>query len=252
MAVKNKKNNIRESVSLLPALPQYVGYADCFARTGVDFSVTNGFSETLELKVCAESPEGAIVPYESTVEVPFESSVLLTAELFSPPFFCENDELRTCTVESALYYGEEELLRVKNEIVALPFDWWEGLEGNAERLALFVRPRLNDCARVLDEAGKRLKRWKIDADFYGYTATDKNTVRQIAAAVFAALKAYSIEKSEEISLEKPLRAAGEGILASRSATALELAVFAAACLEAARLHPVLAVGKNTVGVGVWL
>ena len=56
-----------------------------FDFKGVDFSMTNGFSETLELKVCAESPEGAIVPYESTVEVPFESSVLLTAELFSPP-----------------------------------------------------------------------------------------------------------------------------------------------------------------------
>ena len=68
MAVKNKKNNLRESVALVPALPQYAGYADCFARTAVNFSVTNGSSESLELKVCAESPEGAIVPYESTVE----------------------------------------------------------------------------------------------------------------------------------------------------------------------------------------
>ncbi len=252
MAVKNKKNNLRESVALVPALPQYAGYADCFARTAVNFSVTNGSSESLELKVCAESPEGAIVPYESTVEVPFESSVLLSAELFSPPFFCANDDLKTCTVESVLYCGDEELMRVKNEITALPYDWWEGLEGNAERLALFVRPRLNDCARVLDEAGKKLKRWKINADFYGYTATDKNTVRQVAAAVFAAIKGYSVEKSEIIELNKPLRAAGEGILANRSATALELAVFAAACLEAARLHPVLAVGKNEVAVGVWL
>lgn len=252
MAVKVKKNTIKEKITLAPELPQYAGYADCWMRTPVDFQVTNGYSEALTLRITAESPEGAIVPYESTLEVPFESSVLLSAELFSPPFFCENDELKKCTVESAVYCEDEEIVRVKNEFVALPYDWWEGTEGNVERLVSFVRPRLNDCARVLDEAGKRLKRWKIDAEFYGYTAVDKNTVRQVIAAIFAALKGYSVENTGAVSLDAPARAAGEGILANRSASPLELAVFAAACLEAAHLHPVIAVGKNAVAVGTWL
>ena len=136
---------------------------------------------------------------------------------------------------------------------ALPYDWWEGLGGNAERLAAFVRPRIADCSAILADAGKRLKKWKADAEFYGYANTDKNAVRQIAAAVFAAIKGKSVEKSGETNCASPVCAVPEGsILKSHSASAIQIAVFAAACLEAAHLHPVLAIGEKGVGVGVWL
>ena len=252
MAGKKQKNTIKDQVTLTPELPQYASYTDCWARTPVSFQVTNSYSETLVVKVVAESKDGMIVPYESEVEVPFESSVLLSAELFSPPFFCDIEEIKECSLDSAVYLGENELFRVSSTVIALPYDWWEGLEGNAERLCAFVRPRLNDCSRVLDEAGKRLKKWKLSSDFFGYTATDKNTVRQIAAAIFAAVKGYSIERSGESNMTEPLHAACDNILTTRAATSLELATFTAACFEAARLHPVLAVGKNSVAVGVWL
>lgn len=252
MSSKKQKNAVKEKIALNVMLPQYAGYLDCFFRTPVSVQITSTLAETVTLSLTAESPEGLTVPYEGSVEVPFESSVAVNAELFSPRFLAENNELTPCTVETVLKFGEEEAARVTSTVTALPYDWWEGTEGNTERLAAFVRPRLSDCARVLEEAGRRLKRWNASAEFYGYTGTDKNAVRQIAAAVFAALKGYSFERKEEGDFTGPVRVAGDPLLKNRAANEAELAVFAAACLEAAHLHPVIAAGKNGFAVGVWL
>ena len=253
MAAKTKKNALKEKISLTLNIPKYVGFTDYILRTPVSMQFKNDTAETVALSVAAESADGLFVAYETQTEIPFESSVELTAEIFSPLFLAENNELRTCPVQIVASSEGEEIIRKKASVTVLPFDWWEGTEGNAERLAAFVRPRVADCASVLADAGKRLKKWKQDAEFYGYTGADKNAVRQIAAAVFAAIKAREIEKDGETDLSAPLPAAKtESIIKQHSASALQLAVFAAACLEAAHLHPVIAVGKNAVGVGVWL
>ena len=42
------------------------------------------------------------------------------------------------------------------------------------------------------------------------------------------------------------------ILKNKSATPVSLALFAASCFEATKLNPVLVLGKNKIGVGVWL
>ncbi|MGN0822975.1 MAG: DUF4011 domain-containing protein, partial [Candidatus Gallimonas sp.] len=254
MATAKIKNLLREKTSVSLRLPGYVGYADYFLRTPVSVLLKNDWTESVALKITVSDENGLVVPYETTAEVPFESSVELNADaLFSPLFLAENDGLRACAVTVRAFADGTEICSDEQTVVALPFDWWSGLEGNAERLAGFVRPRLADCAHVLSDAGQRLKKWKIDAEFLGYTGTDKNAVRQIAAAIFAAIKQYAVEKSCETDLSSPVSAAPQGaILKERRASALELAVFAASCLEAARLHPVLAVGKSAVGVGVWL
>lgn len=252
MAQKRQKNILKEKIELSVEVPTRVGYVDCLLGTPVKFQIKSNFSEAVTLRIGAESEEGIIVPYEATAEVPFESTVSLSAAQFSPLVLAENDEVRTCSIETVVSFEDAELVRRRTEIVVLPFDWWEGLDGNPERVALFVRPRLAEVAGVLADAGKRLKKWKSDAEFYGYTGADKNAVRQIAAAIFAAIKACSFEKSEETDLSVPLPAAKEGLMKERASSTFRLAVFACACLEAARLHPVLALGKNSVGVGVWL
>ncbi len=254
MAVKKIKASVKKNFSIVPQFPRYAGYADYFLSTPVSVQVKNDSAETVTLRVFIESESGLIVNYETQAEIPFESAVSLTAEgVFSPLFLAENNELTACAVTVRAELEGKEVCREEVEITALPFDWWEGLEGNAERLAAFVRPRISDCAAVLAEAGKRLRRWKANAEFYGYAGTDKNDVRQIAAAIYAAIKSFSVEKSGVCDLSAPLSAAHEGsVLKDHAATELELAVFAAACLEAAHLNPVLAVGREHVGVGVWL
>ncbi len=252
--ISKSKNQLKEKIQLHVQAPKYVGYVDYLLQTPVLVQVKNGSSETVSLRVTLSDENGLIVSFEATAEVPFESAVELKAEnIFSPLVLSENNGLRTSPLDCVLWLGDKELCRERVELTLLPYDFWEGLEGNAERLAAFVRPRISDCARILEDAGKRLKKWNADAEFYGYTGADKNAVRQIAASVFAAIKHVSFEKSGVTDLMKPVSAvSGEQLLKSKRASALELGIFAAACLEAARLHPVLAVGKNAVSVGVWL
>lgn len=254
MTTKKGKITDRNNFAIEPLFPRYVGYADYFLATPVSVQVRNDSSEAVTLQVSVESESGLLVPYETQAEVPFESSVELTAEgIFSPLLLAENDEVRVCPVTVTARLDGKPVASAAAEITALPFDWWEGLDGNAERLAAFVRPRLADCAAVLSDAGKRLKKWNKSAEFYGYTGADKNDVRQIAAAIYAAIKALAIDKAGESDFTAPLCVARQGSLVKdRSATAAELAVFTAACFEAAHLNPVLAVGKTGIAVGLWL
>ncbi|MDE6274545.1 MAG: DUF4011 domain-containing protein, partial [Clostridiales bacterium] len=247
------KNSIKDKITLSARFPKYVGYADYYLRTPVSLQIKNDYSEALTVTVRAESAEGLILPYEGTAEVPFESSVEMNPEgIFSPLFLSENDEIRTLAITLGASIDGATACTQSVNITALPFDWWEGLEGNPERLAAFVRPRVQDCSLILADAGKRLKKWKIDTEFIGYTGADKNTVRQIAAVIFASIKSHAFERSGACDLTKPLPATKNNLLKEKSATALELGIFACSCLEAAHLHPVLAVGKDTVAVGLWL
>lgn len=247
------KSALKDKISLSVRFPKYVGYADYYLRTPVSLQIKNDYTEPLVVSVRAESAEGLILPYDATTEVPFESSVEMNPDgIFSPLYLSENDELKEHTVHIAATIDGAAAASAAVKVAALPYDWWEGLSGNAERLACFVRPRIQECSLILADAGKRLKKWKIDSEFVGYAGTDKNTVRQIAAAIFAAIKGHAIERSAACDLTKPIQTTKNGILKEKSATAIELALFTAACLEAAHLHPVVAVGKSGVAVGLWL
>ena len=254
MASSKLKNVLKDKIALEVRFPAYVGYADFFCRTPVSVQVKNGYVENLSVTVTAQNEDGLIVPYETTAEVPFESSVELSADgIFSPLFLAENDELKPCTVTFTARAEGLDLFRTSVETTVLPFDWWAGTESNCERLASFVRPKLADCQRILADAGQFLKKWKMPSELLGYSGTDKNTVRGIIAAVFSAIRSQSVERAEEADLSVPVCAAREGsLLKDKQATALQLGLFAAACLEAARLHPVIAVGRNAVAVGAWL
>ena len=156
MAVKRTKATDKKNFTLEPRFPAYVGYADYFLATPVTLQVRNDFTEAVTLIISIASEDGLLVPYETRAEVPFESAVELTAErIFSPLFLAENDEIRACNVTVTAQLEGKTVASQQVSITALPYDWWEGLSGNPERLAAFVRPRLGECATVLAEADKR-------------------------------------------------------------------------------------------------
>ncbi|MCH5156715.1 MAG: DUF4011 domain-containing protein [Clostridiales bacterium] len=255
MAGSKTKNTLHDKVELILRAPKCVGYIDYAMRTPITVQVKNAYTEAVELKVTISDKEGLIVPYETQINVPFESAVEVTAEgVFSPLFLAENMDVKDVPFEVVVFDEKgKKLVKKDDTVTALPYDYWEGVEGNAERLAGFVRPRLADRQRILTEAGKRLKKWNAEIEFSGYTGADKNTVRQIMAAVYASVKNLAITKTGKTDLTVPVCAVGsESVYTSRQADSLELAVYVAACLEAARLHPVIALGKNSVAVGVWL
>ncbi len=253
MAGRTKlKNSIREKISLAVVPPKYVGYLDCVLRTPITFRVTNGCEEELALRLVLQDGKGLFIPYENRFSAPFEKTVEVSAEgILSPLFLADLEEPTPVTAEAILLSEGGEVGRAQAEIVCLPFDYWEGLSGNAERLACFVRPRLAECSRTLEDAGKRLKKWSETAEIYGYAGADKNTIRLTLAALFASVKAKDPER-EEGALSSPVRAFSPVFPKERKTTPLALALHVAACLEQAQLDPVIAVGKGGVGVGTWL
>lgn len=254
MAVNKRINAIKEAINVSAQLPDFIGYADYFLHTEASFKLQNAYSETLVVLLRVWDEEKLVLPYETEVEIPFEGTAEVVAKtLFSPLTLAENDEAFLSTVKYEVVYEKSVVCSGEKQITVLPYDVWEGLCGNAERLAAFVRPRLSDCASVLSSVGKKLKKWDVSSEFYGYVGADKNAVRSVVAAVFSVLKQHAVAEDSPVDLSAPVSVARcSSLLKDKRANVLELALFAAAVLESAKLHPVIAIGKNEASVGVWL
>ena len=246
---KTEKDNL---ISISARFPAFVGYADHYFSAPASLIVHNGGDEDATLTARITCGEGLFVYYEKEVSVPYESSVELNAEgIFNPVFLSECEKVVPCTAHAAVLKNGAEICAEEIPITALPFDFWEGLKGNPERLAYYVRPHMPACSSVLLEAGNRLKVWGSDHT-HGYENCDRNSIRSVLAAIFAVIKGKSVARTENIDCTAPLSCMREDIPESRKATAMQLAVFVCSCLEGAGLHPVLAVGEKDVAAGVWL
>ncbi len=249
--------NLQEQIRLTVQPQKFLSYGDFVNRTSV-FSVlkirNNGDTAVSDLGVSVSADDNILLesthtieemPYQSTVEVVFDY-------ILSPVYFIECSEIKTVGLTVKVTKDKTVVASERVESTVLPFDYWCGLEGNSENLALFVRPRLADCDRVLAEAAEQLKRWKMDSDISGYAASDKNKVRQVTAAVFMAIKHLCLSESAPVDLSVPTLAGCTDVIKTRHLNKLQLAVFGAACLERAGFHSVLAVGRQNAACGVWL
>ncbi len=246
---KTEKEN---SISVTARFPAYAGYADHYFSAPASLILRNDGDEDAVLTAKLITDSGLFVFFEKEVYVPYDSTVELSLDgIFNPVFLSELGEVTLCTATARIFQNGKEVCAADIALTALPFDWWEGLKGNPEHLAYYVRPHMPACASVLLEAGNRLKVWGNDHS-NGYENCDKNSIRSVLAAIFAVIKGKSIERAGAIDASLPLSCMRERILEDRKATSMELAVFACSCLEGAGLHPVLAVGEKDVAVGVWL
>ncbi len=256
MATKNKKTI--ETIEIEGELLNTVSYAVYYCRMPLftSFKIFNNDVENaydINLSVRGSTP--LILPAEMHLdEIPHESSVeAIPQNLLNPKYLAELSEPAVCNVEVKLTVGKTVICELNADVCALPINCWSGLSGNVEMLSAFVRPKIADCQKILAEAGLQLKTWGYSSEFSGYAANGKNAVRQAAAAVFAAVRRLNIEREdgEELSSVTAVRDSAETIQ-QKCATPLEIALFAASCFEATKLNPVLLLGKNKVGVGVWL
>ena len=257
MARKSAKKQ-HDNIELEGEILNSVSYATYYCRIPLftSFKIFNRAEESAnEISVCITGSTQLIIPEEITVdEIPHESSIEVTAEnLLNPKYLADLDEPTLCTVQVKLLSGRDIICTLKAQVLALPIDCWSGLSGNAEMLSAFVRPKLADCQKILAEAGLQLKTWGYSSEFSGYSANDKNGVRNAAASIYAAIRRLNLERSDGGDMTETVRAGDiSAILQNKKATPLELALFAASCFEATKLHPVLVIGKDKVGVGVWL
>ncbi|MDE6001670.1 MAG: hypothetical protein K2G96_05070, partial [Clostridia bacterium] len=258
MASKAKTKKHHDTIELEGELLNSVSYATYYCRIPLftSFKIFNRAEESAnEITVCISGSTQLILPAEITVdEIPHESSIEVTAEnLLNPQYLADPDEPTQCTVQVKLMSGKDIICTLKAHVLALPIDCWSGLSGNAEMLSAFVRPKLADCQKILAEAGLQLKTWGYSSEWSGYSANDKNGVRNAAASIYAAIRRLNLDRADGGDMTETVRAGDiSSIFKNKTATPLELALFAASCFEATKLHPVIVIGKEKVGVGVWL
>ena len=254
MAKKTRK--MEEILSIHGETVKVVSYADYFARIPLfsSLQIKNDGEETLTgLFLCVKNENGMLLPCEKELEIPFESVVKVDlGDLLSPFYFSNIESVQEEIITVTLKKDKKDILQQSWSVTALPFDFWQGTEGNAELLASFVRPKLGDCARVQKEIAEQLKKWDSPCELGGYVGNDKNTIRKIAAAAYAVLRRYSLTKKEQ-DISQPVEAgAGVKLLTEKKASPLELALFVCGCLESLGLHSVLVYGKKEITCGVWL
>nr|MBR6777820.1 DUF4011 domain-containing protein [Clostridia bacterium] len=251
-----KTKKLEEVVFIDGEVDGVVSYADYFAGRPLftSLQIKNEGEETLsDITLCVEGTNGVLVPCERTLELPFESVVEVAFDsILSPLYFASAEEVREEQITVTLKSDKKTIVSREWMVQTLPFDYWQGSEGDVELLASFVRPRLGDCARIQTEMLDQLKKWDASCEMGGYVGNDKNAIRKIAAALYAVLRKFSIlQKNCDIS--RPVEAgAGVKILTERVASPLELALFACSCLESIGLHPVLIFGDKEITCGVWL
>ena len=254
MAQKVRK--LEEILSVEGEVAKVISYADYFAHRPLfsSLQIKNQGEETIEgLHLSVQNTNGMLLPCDKEVDVPFESTVEVDlGSILSPLYFSNIDKVGEETITVTLRKEKKIISEKQWTLTTLPFDYWQGMDGDAELLASFVRPKLGDCARVRTEIADQLKKWNTPCELGGYIGNDKNAVRRIIAALYAVLRRHSILKKPCV-LTEPIEAgAGTKILTERKASALEIALFACACLENMGLHSVLAFGEKEVSVGVWL
>ena len=234
-----------------------VSYADYFARRPLfsALQIKNACEEAVnDITLTIENENGMLVPFEKSFsEIPFESVVNVElGNLLSPHYFGNLEEIREEKISVALRKDKKVIATGEWTVQALPFDFWQGTEGNAETLAAFVRPRLADCGKIRADVEEQLRKWGADFELCGYVGNDKNAVRRIIAALYACLRRLAVSK-KSADISRPVEAgAGVKILSEKQASSLEMALFACSCLESFGLYPILVLGERNVTCGVWL
>lgn len=256
MAGKTKKNF--DAIEIDGELLNAVSYATYYSRQQLftSFKIFNRAVESVNnVTVSVTGSTALILPCEMRIEeIPHESSVeAIPQNILNPKYLAEIEAPETCRIQVILLCGADVVCSLEAEVVALPISCWSGLSGNAEMLASFVRPKLADCQKIMAEAGLQLRTWGYSSEFSGYSGTDKNGVRNAVASVFSAVRRLNIERVGECDLSGVVDTGDvTKVIENKSATFIELALFAASCLEAAKLNPVLLLGKSGICVGVWL
>lgn len=258
MAVNKKTKEAFEALNLDADLLDCVSYATYYNRIPLftSFRLINGGDVDLDgLTVRITGANRLIMPANVSVDklVAQSSMEVKTPPLLNPKFLADLTEPCDCTVNVTVTSEKTVICSIDASLKALPMESWSGLNGNAEMLSAFVRPRLSDCQKILAEAGLQLKTWGYSKEWSGYSGSDKNAINFAFASIFSAVRNLNIEREEGGDPYAPVKIGNVAdVVNEKKASPLLMAVFVASCLEAAKLNPVVVLGKDKTGVGVWL
>ncbi len=258
MPANAKKKLQLDLIELDGELLNFVSYATFFNRIPLftTLRISNNGNEDIEgINIALSGDNGLVMSANIALPLlPAQSSTEVKCpSLLNPKFLAELAEMTPCKVNVAVTCGKKEICSLAADVAALPMDMWSGMSGSTEMLAAHVRPKISDCQKVLAEAGLQLKTWGFSQEWSGYAGNDKNAVRGGIASIYSAVRNLNIERAEGGDISQPNSVGNVAdIVESRSATPAGMACFVASCLEAAKLNPVIVLGKSKIGVGVWL
>ena len=253
------KNIVRatDGVEIEGELLGAVNYSTYYCRLPLFSSLrifNNGESDLENVKLEFCSSTGLILPKTVTVELlPHQTSVGINADnLLNPKYLAELEDVATAEIRVDAFAGKNVICSLKLTATALPMDVWTGLSGNCETLSAHVRPKLADCKKIVVDAGSQMKSWGFDKEWGGYEQSDKNLARNALASIFSSVRKLGLEKLANDILGYVKISSAPDLLFEKRASALDMAVLVASCLESARFNPVILLGKDKIGVGLWL
>lgn len=258
MAVNKKNMKNFDLVGVEGELINNVSYSTYYNRLPLftAFRIYNNGEDDIEnVKIDISGSNALVLATEISIDLlPFESSVEVnTPPLLNPKYLADLEEEEECKISIIVSCQKKVICTLETAVKAIPMDCWSGVLGNVETLATFVRPKIADCQKILTEAGLQLKTWGYSHEWAGYAGNDKNGVRSAFASIYAAIKNLNIEREEMTEYVGTLRVGDVSeLVENRSANPVALACLVASCLEAAKMNPVVILGKNKIGVGVWL
>ncbi len=137
------------------------------------------------------------------------------------------------------------LVRESWPLEILAEDEWAGLRSLPETLAAFVRPAASEVASIVSDAAV------TTAAVEGYAEPAGLTTWIEALWQACARRGAQLDGREGLASGGTIQDA-ETLFEGGPASALDLALVFAACLERAHLHPLILVGDEAVLVGAWL
>ena len=163
-----------------------------------------------------------------------------------------NEALRA-ELRFTLCVAQTQVAAARFEVECLPRLHWGGM-GTMGLLAAYCMPNDPAIDRILKMASETLRAAGEPDEINGYERAPKQ-VWLLASAVWAAIArlnlSYALPPAGFEAEGQKIRAPG-AILDGRVATCLDTALLFAACLEQARLHPVIILMKGHAFCGVWL
>lgn len=177
-------------------------------------------------------------------------NVLINAE-----YLASLTERSTCQITVGIYFEENQLISETVNITALAYDQWPGLQYTPELLVAFAMPNHPVVTRMIQLAAKYLEKWTGDPSLVGYQFDDPNRVKNMAAAVYAAIQQNNITYAEPPSsfemFGQRIRLA-DTVLDQHLGTCMDLTLLYVACLEAIGLNPIMVMMKGHIFAGIWL
>ena len=224
----------------------------------ISFNVksSNGLFETINNPTFSIESEATVEP--ESLSFKFNVDYLLS--------LTEN-EFATITFE--VFYKGELIYSDDKETEISTFDFWRScslaLTSNdavvpvhpvelKALLSAFVTPNHPLIKETAISSSRWLQEWTNDPSFDGYQSKDPNRVKQMVAAIYAAIQLKNIVYSEpptSFGLGQRIRLVDD-ILDYHVGTCMDLTLFFASCLESIGLHPLLILHEGHIYCGCWL